>query len=131
MSAERADRLAERLAGRRLDALLVTHMVNVRYLTGFSGTNGLAIVGAGEDGARVFVTDFRYVERAAEEVEGYEQRRGGRDLFDAGCRTESGAAAQHRLRLWAGKVWLERALQSGSGSHEVRRAPGARSRATT
>ena len=83
MSAERAERLAERLAGRELDALLVTHMVNVRYLTGFSGTNGLAIVGAGEGGARVFVTDFRYVERAAEEVEGYEQRRGGRDLFDS------------------------------------------------
>jgi Xaa-Pro aminopeptidase len=83
VSAARADRLAERLAERELDALLVTHLVNVRYLTGFTGTNGLAVVGAGEDGARVFVTDFRYVERAAQEVDGYEQRRGGRDLFDS------------------------------------------------
>src|SRR5436190_5837850 len=96
VSAERAERLAERLAGRELDALLVTHMVNVRYLTGFSGTNGLAIVGAGEGGARVFVTDFRYVERAAEEVEGYEQRRGGRDLFDS---IVEALPAQRPLRL--------------------------------
>ena len=40
----RADRVAARLAERELDLLLVTDMVNVRYLTGFSGTNGLAIV---------------------------------------------------------------------------------------
>jgi Xaa-Pro aminopeptidase len=83
VSAERADRLAAAVAERGLDALLVTDLVNLRYLTGFTGTNGLAVVGARGDGARVFVTDFRYVERAAEEVEGFEQRRGGRDLFDS------------------------------------------------
>jgi Xaa-Pro aminopeptidase len=83
VSAERAERLAASVAERELDALLVTDLVNLRYLTGFTGTNGLAVVGAGEDGARVFVTDFRYVERAAEEVQGFERRRGGRDLFDS------------------------------------------------
>ena len=83
MSAERAQRLADAVAERGLDALLVTDLVNLRYVSGFSGTNGLAVVGAGADGARVFVTDFRYVERAADEVQGFEQRRGGRDLFDS------------------------------------------------
>ena len=61
----RADRVAARLAERELDLLLVTDAVNVRYLTGFSGTNGLAIVGPG---TRRFLTDFRYVERALAEL---------------------------------------------------------------
>src|SRR5204863_9806249 len=79
----RVDRLADAVAERELDALLVTDLVNLRYVTGFTGTNGLAVVGAGPDGARIFVTDFRYVDRAADEVQGFEQRRGGRDLFDS------------------------------------------------
>jgi Xaa-Pro aminopeptidase len=83
VSEERAQRLAAAAAERELDALLVTDPTNLRYVTGFTGTNGLAVVGAGDAGARVFVTDFRYVERAADEVQGFEQRRGGRDLFDS------------------------------------------------
>ena len=65
MSKERAQRLASAVAERELDALLVTDLVNLRYISGFTGTNGLAVVGAGAEGARVFVTDFRYVERGA------------------------------------------------------------------
>jgi Xaa-Pro aminopeptidase len=65
----RADRVAARLAERELDLLLVTDAVNVRYLTGFSGTNGLAIVGPE---VRRFLTDFRYVERAKAEVDGFD-----------------------------------------------------------
>lgn len=51
-----------------LDALLVTNLVNVEYLTGFTGTNGACLVSADR---RVFMTDFRYAERAAE-IEGWE-----------------------------------------------------------
>ena len=36
----RADRLLELMAARELDSMLVTHLVNVRYLTGFTGTSG-------------------------------------------------------------------------------------------
>lgn len=72
----RADRLAALVADAGLDAVLVGDLVrpgdsgpdaiaNVRWLTGFGGTSGLAIVG-GE--RREFLTDFRYVERAAAEV---------------------------------------------------------------
>ena len=57
----RADRVAARLAERELDLLLVTDLVNLRYLTGFTGTNGIAVVGPD---TRRFLTDFRYVERA-------------------------------------------------------------------
>ena len=79
----RADRLAALCAGRDLDALLVTEPFNLLYLTGFSGTNGLAVLEAGEDGMRRFVTDFRYVERAAHEVEGFDRLEGERDLLES------------------------------------------------
>src|SRR5271154_1803095 len=50
-----------------LDALLVTHLPNIRYLCGFTGTSGvLAIL---ESGA-VFFTDGRYAEQARAEIRG-------------------------------------------------------------
>lgn len=65
----RGDRLEAKLSGRELDRTLVTDLTNVRYLTGFTGTNGACICGPG---VRFFLTDFRYTERAAAEVEGWE-----------------------------------------------------------
>lgn len=65
----RGDRLAAGLAERELDLMLVTELVNVCYLTGFTGTNGACVCGPD---TRLFLTDFRYTERAAAEVEGWE-----------------------------------------------------------
>jgi Xaa-Pro aminopeptidase len=65
----RGDRLAALVAEAELDCLLVTDLTNVSYLTGFAGTNGACVCGAGQ---RVFFTDFRYTERAEAEVEGWE-----------------------------------------------------------
>lgn len=65
----RAGVLAAKVAERELDALLITNLVNVRWATGFTGSSGLAIVGAGEEGARVFLTDFRYLVQSAEELD--------------------------------------------------------------
>jgi Xaa-Pro aminopeptidase len=61
----RAERLGELVVERDLDQLFVSDLVNVRYLTGFTGTNGACLVGPDE---RIFFTDFRYTERAAREV---------------------------------------------------------------
>ena len=69
MSVERADRLAKLVSEQGLERLLVTNLVNVRYLTGFSGTNGACLCGPGD---RAFLTDFRYIERAASEIGGWE-----------------------------------------------------------
>jgi Xaa-Pro aminopeptidase len=66
---ERADRLAKLVSEEGLERLLVTNLVNVRYLTGFSGTNGACICGPRD---RAFLTDFRYIERAASEIGGWE-----------------------------------------------------------
>lgn len=64
---DRQARLARRLADEGLDALLVTHAPNVRYLTGFSGSAGLLLVDG--HGARL-ITDYRYAEQAPEETRG-------------------------------------------------------------
>lgn len=76
-TASRADRVVESLRERELDSLLVTDLVNVRWLTGFTGTNGACIVTPQE---RLFLTDFRYVEQAEEQVSGFERLPAGRDL---------------------------------------------------
>src|ERR1700758_977449 len=61
----RAERLIAALEGAGVDLLLVSNLVNVRYLTGYTGSNGLALIGPS---TRVFLTDFRYTEQAQEEV---------------------------------------------------------------
>lgn len=53
------------------DAFLVTSPVNIRYLTGFTGSSGFLVVGRL---ASVFVTDFRYAEQAQAEVADCEVR---------------------------------------------------------
>jgi Xaa-Pro aminopeptidase len=76
----RADRVSARLVNRGLDALLVTGMANVRYLTGFTGSTAYAVVGPA---VRRFVTDFRYVERARAEVVDFDQEQGPPRLLEA------------------------------------------------
>jgi Xaa-Pro aminopeptidase len=76
----RSDRLDAALSAADFDALLVTHLTNLRYLTGFTGSNGLAVAGPA---LRVFVSDFRYVTQAADEVEGWDFQRGSRELLDS------------------------------------------------
>jgi Xaa-Pro aminopeptidase len=77
----RAERLAGAMADRELDALLVTDLVNVRYLTGYTGSNGLAIVGAG---VRRFLTDFRYASQVEREVpDEWARTTAVQDLMDA------------------------------------------------
>lgn len=65
----RGDRLAGQLAARELDRMLITNLVNVRYLSGFGGTNGACVCGPE---TRLLLTDFRYTERAEAEVEGWD-----------------------------------------------------------
>jgi Xaa-Pro aminopeptidase len=74
----RTDRLVELLEARNLDSLLVTDLLNVRYLTGFTGTNGACVVTPDE---RLFFTDFRYVEQARSQVSEYERIEAGRDML--------------------------------------------------
>lgn len=51
-----------------LDALLVTDLLNVRYLTGFTGSNAALLVAADGDEASTFCTDGRYDTQSARQV---------------------------------------------------------------
>lgn len=62
----RVARLRSAMAKARCDALLVTHLPNVRYLCGFTGSAGVLLVGERNS----FFTDGRYAEQAANEVVG-------------------------------------------------------------
>lgn len=61
----RQNKLREELRGGRLDAFLISHLPNIRYLTGFTGSAGLLLV---EERGSTFFTDFRYDVQAHEEV---------------------------------------------------------------
>lgn len=65
LRSERQATLARLLATEQLDALLVTSLANIRYLTGFSGSAALVV--ASLEGL-LLVTDFRYEEQAQAEV---------------------------------------------------------------
>ncbi len=64
--ASRMDKAREATSRLGCAALVVTCLVNVRYLTGFSGSAGLLVLS--EDGA-VLLTDGRYATQAPAEVE--------------------------------------------------------------
>jgi Xaa-Pro aminopeptidase len=63
----RQKKLREHLATTRFDAFLVSHLPNIRYLCGFTGSAGLLLMA--ETGS-VFFTDVRYDTQGREEVKG-------------------------------------------------------------
>lgn len=63
--AAREKKLLEAMARARVDALLVTHLPNVRYLCGFTGSAAVLIVTPARS---VLLTDGRYAQQAREEV---------------------------------------------------------------
>jgi Xaa-Pro aminopeptidase len=67
----RRARAAAALPALELDALLVTHRPNVRYLTGFSGSSAELLLGRA---AAVLLTDGRYAAQAARESPALERR---------------------------------------------------------
>lgn len=97
--AARTARLAGEMRALGLDRLLVSTPVNLRYLTAYTGTNGLALVAAGEAPHRFF-TDFRYATQSAEQVPGeFEREIAPADLLEAATRTlgPGGGDGEHRL----------------------------------
>ncbi len=93
--AARVDRLRPRLADAGCDALVVTNLVNICYLTGFTGSAGLLLVLGHE---MVLATDGRYREQAGEQ------------LATAGveARVEVGGAAHQRRTIGEAGAGVER-----------------------
>ena len=70
-TAARRDALRQLAGQRGLDAVLVTNLLNVRYLTGFTGSNGVLLVRVDPSPAHpadLFGTDGRYTTQAATQV---------------------------------------------------------------
>lgn len=63
---DRRQRLFRSLTGERVDALAVSHLPNIRYLTGFTGSNALLFLSAQHT---VLLTDPRYTVQAHEECD--------------------------------------------------------------
>lgn len=77
-----------------LQAMLVSHGPNIRWLTGFSGSSALLWV---QPGSAALITDFRYSTQASEELaDGITVRITSTDLFDelAGCLNAWGSVAR-------------------------------------
>jgi Xaa-Pro aminopeptidase len=58
----------QELRSRGLNALLATHLADIRYLSGFTGSSGLLVLL--QDGNPRFFTDGRYTEQAHAEIQG-------------------------------------------------------------
>ncbi len=83
----RAAGVAAELRRLQVDGLLVSTPVDVRYLSGYTGSNGLLLIAAAESAGHRFFTDFRYVTQSAEEVpDGFSQEIAPADLLEAAAR---------------------------------------------
>ncbi len=96
----RGDRVLDAIAQEGVTALLVTEPANVRYLTGYVGSNGIAVL---SPAGRRLITDGRYSVSAREQVDGAEVVIGERDLMgevasavhDLGGEGPVGVEAEH------------------------------------
>ena len=67
MSKKRIDALRKKLKAENLDGYVVNNLDQVRYLSGYTGSNGLLVMGVRD---ALFLSDFRYKEQARKEVKG-------------------------------------------------------------
>jgi Xaa-Pro aminopeptidase len=128
---ERLDRLRTKLDG----PLLVSSLVNVRYLTGLASSNAAVLV---EPGGASLYTDFRYAERARG-LSGVELVQTRRDIYaelpallPRRVAFEPGALSYERYRLLAGSgielrpvgglVEAMRAIKDDTELEAIRRA---------
>jgi Xaa-Pro aminopeptidase len=116
--------LRRNLQATELDALLVTDLLNVRYLTGFTGTNAALLIAADGDDASVFCTDGRYGTQSERQVPDL------RRIVDRPCDVVLAAAAAEaghaRLGFESHRVTVDghAVLASTAPAVELVRAPG-------
>lgn len=142
---ERIGRVRKQLAGAKAEALVVTHLPNVFYLSGFTGSAGALVV---EHGKATLFTDARYTIQAGEQLKSsgikVEIVRGALPaaigahltglkriavIFDPVHATVAGLAALERasgnkVRWQAEAGWIEelRAVKSGDEINQMRAA---------
>ncbi len=73
---------AKQLDGARLSGFIVTHPPNLRYLCGYTGSNGLLLFAGDQP---TFFTDGRYTQQAREEIQGARIAIAKGPLTEAAC----------------------------------------------
>ncbi|SER84115.1 Xaa-Pro dipeptidase [Lentzea xinjiangensis] len=118
--AARRTALRHELQAADLDALLVTDLLNVRYLTGFTGSNAAVLVDARGDDATVFCTDGRYLTQSARQVPDLER------VIDRPCDVALVKRARGRLGFESHRVTVDgwEALGQAADGAELHRAGG-------
>ncbi len=61
--------IADSLESKGIDGILVSHITNVRYITGFNGSSGSVLITKKD---KIFCTDPRYEEQAKQELKGFD-----------------------------------------------------------
>ena len=75
----RVSKLQDAIKAKKMDAMLVTSQYNLRYVSNFTGTTGLAVITQEE---AFFVTDFRYTQQAASQAQGFQIIQNKGPIFD-------------------------------------------------
>ena len=99
--AERRKRAAVALAEHEADAMVVSGLPNVRYLTGFTGSNGLVILSPGQ---ALLLTDPRYTIQAGQEA-------------DCAVRIARGSLYEAAAKVVSRKKWKRVAVERGRITH--------------
>ncbi|ORB17368.1 M24 family metallopeptidase [Mycobacterium noviomagense] len=120
---QRRGHLRDRIVTAGLDAMLVSDLVNVRYLSGFTGSNAALLVFA-DDRTPVLATDGRYRTQAAQQAPDLEiaiERACGRHLV-----RRAAAAGVRRLGFESHVVTVDGfdVLAAEAGTTELVRASG-------
>ena len=116
--------LRRNLQAADLEALLVTDLLNVRYLTGFTGSNAALLIAADGDDASVFSTDGRYDTQSSRQVPDL------RRVIDRPCDVRLVAAAAEagygRVGFESHRVTVDghTVLAATAPAMELVRAPG-------
>lgn len=116
--APRTDRLRTALETVEADWMVVSSLVNIRWLTGFTGSNAVVLVG---DESQHLLTDARYDERAAAELAAAGSQAevhivsGGFGPIAAGLVGDSRVAGEADVLTWAARDRLEAEWIGGRG----------------
>jgi Xaa-Pro aminopeptidase len=123
--------LRERLRARDLDALFVVDLLNIRYLTGFTGSNAVLVVAAadepGAESGTVLCTDGRYLTQSSEQVPDLERLIDrASDLALLSAMAGGSSAAYRRTGYESHRVTVDQLdrLTGAAGGIELARAPG-------
>ncbi len=77
---KKIERIHEQLKEKKIDALLITDPVNRYYLSGFTGSSGILLIGLKKS---YLFTDFRYFEQASKQASGFKVIKWKDDLYQS------------------------------------------------